>query len=69
VCDGVTFFLKYLGSVLVERSSGEEVTAEAIKSIISMVGINIHKGRSAPKSVEIKSAEKGIRTQRQFFRQ
>jgi hypothetical protein len=37
VCDGVSFFLKYLGSVLVERSSGEEVTAEAIKNIISMV--------------------------------
>jgi hypothetical protein len=40
VCDGITFFVKYLGSVLVEASSGEEVTAEAIKNIITMVSID-----------------------------
>jgi len=34
---GVTFYVKYLGSVLVDRSSGEDVTNQAIKTIITMV--------------------------------
>ena len=34
---GVTFYVKYLGSVLVNRSSGEDITAQAIKTIITMV--------------------------------
>ena len=35
---GVPFHVKYLGSVLVEKSSGEDVTSDAIKTIILMVG-------------------------------
>jgi hypothetical protein len=35
--DGVTFMVKYLGSTLVETPSNEEATAEAIKTIITMV--------------------------------
>ena len=35
--DGVTFYVKYLGSTLVEKPSGEEATADAIKTIILMV--------------------------------
>jgi hypothetical protein len=37
--DGVTFMVKYLGSTLVETPSNEEATAEAIKTIITMVKI------------------------------
>jgi hypothetical protein len=35
--DGVTFMVKYLGSTLVETPSNEAATAEAIKTIITMV--------------------------------
>lgn len=35
------FTLKYLGSTLVETPSNEEATAEAIKTVITMVRINI----------------------------
>lgn len=34
--EGLTFYVKYLGSCLVESSSGEQSTAEAIKNIVSM---------------------------------
>ena len=34
-----TFTLKYLGSTLVETPSSEEATAEAIKTVITMVRI------------------------------
>ena len=39
VLDGVTFYVKYLGSTLVEKPSGEEATADAIKTIILMVSL------------------------------
>jgi hypothetical protein len=35
--EGVTFMVKYLGSVLVEAPSNDEATAEAINTIITMV--------------------------------
>lgn len=38
VNDGMSFYVKYLGSTLVEKASDEATTAEAIKSIIAMVG-------------------------------
>lgn len=34
--EGLTFYVKYLGSCLVESPSGEQSTAEAIKNIITM---------------------------------
>jgi hypothetical protein len=37
VVEGVTFYVKYLGSSVVVRPSGEEATAEAIRAIVSMV--------------------------------
>ena len=37
VLEGVTFYVRYLGSCFVLNSSGEEATSEAIKSIVSMV--------------------------------
>ena len=37
VIEGVPFYVKYLGSSLVEKASGEEATADAIKTIITMV--------------------------------
>lgn len=37
----VSFHLKYLGSTLVETPSSEEATAEAIKTIITMVQKNV----------------------------
>merc|ERR1711892_1521118 len=36
ILEGVTFYVKYLGSCIVERASGEETTAKAVKTIISM---------------------------------
>jgi len=36
VLDGVTFYVKYLGSSMVDRASGEEATSGAIKTIIAM---------------------------------
>merc|ERR1712107_176101 len=36
VMDGVTFYVKYLGSSPVDRPSGEEATSGAIKTIIAM---------------------------------
>ena len=35
--EGVTFHVKYLGHCIVERASGEQVTAQAVKTIIAMV--------------------------------
>lgn len=35
------FTLKYLGSTLVETPSNEEATAEAIKTVITMVSMRI----------------------------
>merc|ERR550519_239802 len=35
VLDGVTFYVKYLGSSMVDRASGEETTSGAIKKIIA----------------------------------
>ena len=37
VIEGVPFYAKYLGSSIVQRASGEEATADAIKTIIAMV--------------------------------
>ncbi len=37
VIDGVPFYAKYLGSSIVQKPSGEEATADAIKTIIAMV--------------------------------
>ena len=37
VLEGVTFNVKYLGHCIVERASGEQVTAQAVKTIIAMV--------------------------------
>ena len=39
VNEGMIFYVKYLGSTLVDKPSSESVTAEAIKSIISMVSL------------------------------
>ncbi|XP_067145264.1 low density lipoprotein receptor adapter protein 1-B-like [Centruroides vittatus] len=36
VLDGITFYVKYLGSTLVEEPNGQQSTADAIKAIISM---------------------------------
>ena len=36
--EGVTFYVRYLGSCFVINQSGDETTGEAIKSIVSMVG-------------------------------
>jgi len=36
VLEGVTFFVKYVGSCLVDQAKGERSTAEAIKTIVSM---------------------------------
>ena len=37
VIEGVPFYVKYLGSSIVQKASGEEATADAIKTIIAMV--------------------------------
>ena len=37
VIEGVPFYVKYLGSSLVQKASGEEATADAIKTIVTMV--------------------------------
>ena len=37
VIEGVPFYVKYLGSSLVQKASGEEATADAIKTIVAMV--------------------------------
>ena len=37
VVEGVTFYVRYLGSCYVINPSGDEATGEAIKSIVSMV--------------------------------
>ena len=37
IVEGVTFYVRYLGSCFVINKSGEEETGEAIKSIVSMV--------------------------------
>jgi len=36
VVEGVTFYVKYLGSCLVDKPSGEDTTAEAVKTIVTM---------------------------------
>ena len=38
VVEGVTFYVKYLGSSVVCRPSGEEATTDSIRNIVSMVG-------------------------------
>lgn len=57
--DGVTFMVKYLGSTLVETPSNEEATAEAIKTIITMVKwenkLQFNVGE--PKTENVKEAE------------
>ena len=40
ILEGVTFYVKYLGSCIVESASGEETTAKAVKTIISMVRLH-----------------------------
>jgi hypothetical protein len=37
--EGVTFYVKYLGSVLVDCPFGDEVSSEAVKTIVCMVSI------------------------------
>ena len=37
IIEGVTYFARYLGSCSVGKPSGEEATAEAIKSIVQAV--------------------------------
>ena len=37
IIEGVTYFARYLGSCSVVKPSGEEATAEAIKSIVQAV--------------------------------
>lgn len=37
VIEGVPFYVKYLGSSLVQKASGEEATSDAIRTIIAMV--------------------------------
>ena len=39
--EGVTFYVRYLGSCFVINQSGDEATGEAIKSIVSMVGYDV----------------------------
>ena len=39
VIEGVPFYVKYLGSSLVQKASGEEATADAIKTIVAMVSV------------------------------
>ena len=42
IVEGVTFYVRYLGSCFVINKAGDETTSEAIKSIVSMVsGIDI----------------------------
>lgn len=42
IVEGVTFYVRYLGSCCVINKAGDETTSEAIKSIVSMVsGIDI----------------------------
>ena len=40
ILEGVTFYVKYLGSCIVDRASGEETTSQAVKTIINMVRDN-----------------------------
>ena len=37
IVEGVTFYLRYLGSCFVINKAGDEATSDAIKSIVSMV--------------------------------
>ena len=37
IVEGVTFYVRYLGSCFVINKTGDEATSEAIKSIVSMV--------------------------------
>ena len=37
VLEGVTFYVAYLGSCLVDTPSGEETTSQAVKTIVAMV--------------------------------
>lgn len=39
VLDGITFYVKYLGSTLVEEPNDQQGTADAIKAIIMMVPV------------------------------
>ena len=39
IIEGVTYFARYLGSCSVVKPSGEEATAEAIKSIVQAVKV------------------------------
>jgi len=41
--EGLNFYVKYLGSVLVDNPNGEETTADAIKTIVSMVRMSHNK--------------------------
>lgn len=36
ILEGVTFYVKYLGSCIVDKASGEETTSEAVKTIVTM---------------------------------
>lgn len=43
VLDGITFYVKYLGSTLVDEPNGQQSTADAIKAIISMAKVSSKK--------------------------
>ncbi|XP_015911338.1 low density lipoprotein receptor adapter protein 1-A [Parasteatoda tepidariorum] len=43
VLDGITFYVKYLGSTLVDEPNDQQATADAIKSVITMAKSNAKK--------------------------
>jgi len=53
--EGLTFYVKYLGSCLVERSNGERTTAEAVKSIVGLAKLGGKKLERVSLSVTPKS--------------
>jgi len=59
VNDGMIFYVKYLGSTLVDKPSSETVTAEAIKSIIAMAKLS---GKKLPR-VSLTVKPSGLKTQ------
>lgn len=43
VLDGITFYVKYLGSTLVDEPNDQQTTADAIKAVISMAKSSVKK--------------------------
>lgn len=56
--EGVTFYLKYLGSTFVEKAKGEASTAEAIKKVVALAKA----GGKKLKRVAVTISPKGIQT-------